>query len=162
MTGSFAAGAFAGTHTFSVKQSSLPPESRKFMSPKTFPCMQCEPNSVALRPPSHFAGATGGFQRRSPTGGAAYGIPRNTRTAPSTLPSAIPEAVFTCGPSAAPNRASGKANNPHTTNVPRTIFEFMRSPSTWNENSELYRKKSQGVGWPLPRKSPLKNLQSEA
>ena len=93
--------------------------------------MQCAPNSVALRTPSHFAAATGGFQRRSPTGGAAYGIPRNACTAPSSFPSTTPEAVFTCGASDAPNRASGKASIPHTTNVLQTIFEFMRSPSTW-------------------------------
>src|SRR5271166_277874 len=44
-------------------------------------------NSVAAFTPVHGAGGAGGFQRMSPTGGAAYGIPLYTRT-PVILPSA--------------------------------------------------------------------------
>jgi hypothetical protein len=33
--------------------------------------MQCDPNSVALRTPSHFAAGIGGFHRKLPTGAAA-------------------------------------------------------------------------------------------
>ena len=81
-----------------------------------------------------FAEATGGFQRRSPTGGAAYGIPKNACTTPSSLPSTTPVPVFTCGAADSPNKPSGKANITHTTSDLRifalTIFAFMRSPST--------------------------------
>ena len=66
--------------------------------------MQCEPNSVALRTSVHFAAGAGGFQRKSPTGGAAYGMPRNTLTGPSLFPSTTPDAVLTCGPDDAAKR----------------------------------------------------------
>src|ERR1700744_4013387 len=59
--------------------------------------MQREPNSVALRVPFHFAGATGGFQRRSLTGGLAKGMPRNAEMVPSDLPSSLPVSILTVG-----------------------------------------------------------------
>src|SRR5277367_1626680 len=59
-------------------------------------CMQRAPNSVALRAPCHFAGRAGGFHRRSPTGGAAYGIPRNALIVPSDLPSSLPVSTLAC------------------------------------------------------------------
>src|SRR5690606_36011975 len=46
--------------------------------------MHGAPYWLASRTPSHPAGDCGGFHRRSPTGGAAKGIPLNTVT-PSTL-----------------------------------------------------------------------------
>src|SRR5260370_2309291 len=58
--------------------------------------MLCEPKSMALRTLSHLAAGTGGFQRRSPTGGAAKGIPRNARTSVMSLPSTVPDTVLTC------------------------------------------------------------------
>src|ERR1700740_1900899 len=67
------------------------------MSPKTFPCRQWEPNCVAFFTPVHFAAGDGAFQRRLPTGGAAYGMPRKVFTLPSSLPSTVPKRVFTCG-----------------------------------------------------------------
>src|SRR5579871_2509220 len=73
--------------------------------------MQREPNSVALRVPFHFAGLTGGFQRRSPTGGLAKGMPRNALIAPSDLPSILPVSIFTVGaePAARMLTAANKA-----------------------------------------------------
>src|SRR5579862_9660818 len=59
--------------------------------------MQREPNSVALRVPFHFAGLMGGFQRRSPTGGLAKGMPRNEVIVPSDLPSSLPVSILTVG-----------------------------------------------------------------
>src|SRR5579862_7346070 len=59
--------------------------------------MQREPNSLALRMPFHFAGLTGGFQRRSLTGGLAKGMPRNAVIVPSDLPSSLPVSIFTVG-----------------------------------------------------------------
>ena len=71
--------------------------SRKIMSSYTRACRQRAPNSVAFRTPSHAVAGCGGFQRRSPTGGAAYGMPLNTRTfEPATVvPSTSPVFVFT-------------------------------------------------------------------
>ena len=39
-------------------------------------CMHRAPNWSALRTPFQFLTGCGGFQRRSPTGGAANGMPR--------------------------------------------------------------------------------------
>src|SRR5580704_745305 len=59
--------------------------------------MQREPNSAALRVPFHLTGATGGFQRRSPTGGLAKGMPRKAEIVPSDLPSSLPVSILTVG-----------------------------------------------------------------
>src|ERR1700722_21033890 len=59
--------------------------------------MQREPNSAALRVPFHLTGATGGFQRRSPTGGLAKGMPRKAEIVPSDLPSSLPVSIFAVG-----------------------------------------------------------------
>src|SRR5690554_4327761 len=50
--------------------------------------MQTSPNRLASRTPFQEAGAWGSFQRKSPTGGAANGMPLKTVT-PCTLP-AVP------------------------------------------------------------------------
>ena len=70
------------------------------MSSKIRPCMQCGPNSVALRTPSHGCTGCGAFQRSSPTGGAAKGMPRKTRTAlfSEVVPSTRPDFVRTGAP----------------------------------------------------------------
>src|SRR5260221_14398802 len=49
------------------------------MSPKTSVCMQAEPNLSAARTPDHGLMGCGDFQRRSPMGGAAKGIPLKMR-----------------------------------------------------------------------------------
>jgi hypothetical protein len=57
--------------------------------------MQRGPNAVAAFTPSHFGAGCGAFQRSAPTGGAAYGMPLNTRTsefvpaAPDTNPASV-------------------------------------------------------------------------
>src|ERR1039458_43817 len=53
------------------------------------------PKLVAVRMPCQLAGAAGGFQRRLPTGGAAKGIPRKARKAPSMAPWTWPDFVQT-------------------------------------------------------------------
>src|SRR5262245_29231867 len=65
-------------------------------------CGQLGPNLTQSRTPSHFAGGSGGRQRRSPTGGAANGIPRKTRVEPSALsvPRIVPASSFTVGAAA--------------------------------------------------------------
>ena len=67
------------------------------MSANGFVWMHRLPNAVAFRTPVHFATGWGGFQRKSPTGGAAYGTPRNMRMpgfAPA-MPSRTPAAMRT-------------------------------------------------------------------
>ena len=59
-------------------------------------CMHWGPKLVAGSVTgAHDSAGCGGFQRRSPTGGAANGMPRNTRTPSSISPRTFPEAVST-------------------------------------------------------------------
>src|SRR5215467_13899109 len=60
-------------------------------------CTQRGPNSVALRTPLHGFTGCGAFHRNGPTGGAANGIPRKTRTPgdAAAAPSTTPLSVFT-------------------------------------------------------------------
>lgn len=60
--------------------------------------MQALPNDFASRTPFHGTTAAGGFQRNMPTGGAAYGMPLNTRSPASAEPSTGPPWVATTGP----------------------------------------------------------------
>src|ERR1700683_5209932 len=54
-------------------------------------------NSVAIFTPSHLAGGCATFHRKSPTGGAAKGMPLNMRTLPSLsdVPANCTESVLT-------------------------------------------------------------------
>src|ERR1700733_13060712 len=54
-------------------------------------------NSVAVFTPSHLTGGCASFHRKSPTGGAAKGMPLNMRTLASWLgvPATDPESVLT-------------------------------------------------------------------
>ena len=45
-----------------------------------------------------FCGAAGGFQRNAPTGGAAYGMPRNFRPSDVTVPDTRPFSIVTTWP----------------------------------------------------------------
>ena len=71
------------------------PSERNTMSLKMGLCIARGPNFFAARTPSQFATDCGGFQRKSPTGGAAKGTPLNARTfvAPLYVPSTTPLAV---------------------------------------------------------------------
>src|SRR6476620_10888677 len=108
MTGAFFA--LRGTQTFSVRQSSL--TFAKLISSKTFGCMHAAGVWLASRTPSHFCGGCGAFQRRSPTGGAAYGTPKYTVVPPSTgLPFTSPVAVLTCAPATPELSATSSATH---------------------------------------------------
>src|SRR5580658_11388672 len=61
-------------------------------------CGQCGANCVAARTPDQLAAGCGGRQRSAPTGGAAYGMPRNSSTAPLARPRTAPLAVPATGP----------------------------------------------------------------
>src|SRR5262245_31454859 len=54
-------------------------------------------NSVASRTPAHLAGGCGGLHRKSPVGGAAYGIPRKAYPSVVTRPRTLPSSVVTIG-----------------------------------------------------------------
>ena len=60
-------------------------------------CNADAPNSMASLTPFHGCGGSGGFQRHSPTGGAAYGIPRKTCTSPVASPASNPLSIRTVG-----------------------------------------------------------------
>ena len=66
------------------------------MSPNTACCIQRGPNLTASRTPFQFLTGCGGFQRRSPTGGAANGTPRKARTPSTVVPATVPFEVLTC------------------------------------------------------------------
>lgn len=87
--------ALAGAHTFRNRQSSLPavPEVVVHSLPK----------AVAGNVVVHGVGGCGGFQRRFPTGGAAYGIPSHSLTLLTdvlVIPHTGPEVVCTVVPGA--------------------------------------------------------------
>jgi hypothetical protein len=87
---------------------------------------QCGANWVAARTPDQRAAGCGGCQRSAPTGGAAYGMPRNSSTPPFARPRTAPLAVPTTGPlalaAACPARvlalAAGAAATRATTMTP--------------------------------------------
>ncbi len=87
---------------FRFRQSSLAGRGNE-MSPKIAPCMQCGPGSDASRTPSHGMAGRGSFQRCSPVGGAANGMPLKMRILPSALvvPLTSPPVVLTCAAAAA-------------------------------------------------------------
>ena len=60
-----------------------------------FPHMQSWPYSVAGRTPVHATTGCGGRQRKSPSGGAANGIPLNESTPSATAPLIVPPSTFT-------------------------------------------------------------------
>src|SRR6478735_5112796 len=76
------------------------------MSPKIEPCMQRAPNVAACFTPAHGVTGCGACHRSVPTGGAAYGTPRNARM-PSAfvVPSTTPASVLTCAYAGEVNRA---------------------------------------------------------
>jgi predicted ATPase/transcriptional regulator with XRE-family HTH domain len=56
--------------------------------------MGAGPNRCALRVPDHGSSRSGGANRSGPTGGCAYGIPRNATTPFSTAPFSVPKLVL--------------------------------------------------------------------
>src|SRR5690348_1203983 len=65
-------------------------------SPPTF-CAQVAENRFAVRTFGHAIAGCGGRQRKLPTGGAAYGMPRNCVTVASEpgMPRIVPLSIFT-------------------------------------------------------------------
>jgi len=92
----------AAVHTFRYRQSSLAAgesgrSTETFRRPTPFGWTQTLPNLSVWRTPFHFAIGCGARQRSSPTGGAANGMPLNTRTpgAAADVPESRPASVLT-------------------------------------------------------------------
>src|SRR3990167_9202749 len=85
-------------------------------SPRASGCTHDAPNSVAVTSPCMSPTATGGFHRRSPTGGCAYRMPRHTRTSPSVVPRNVPAGAAATG--AAVGGAGGTLAHPPTASAP--------------------------------------------
>src|SRR5262245_60474106 len=77
ITGSAAGGIGNGVHTLTYRQSSS--LLAAFCSLVSVSCAQRLPKCVASRTVFHGSGFCGAFQRKSPTGGLAYGMPTNCR-----------------------------------------------------------------------------------
>src|SRR5688572_17590367 len=75
-TGSPAVLRFAGVQTFRYKQSSLTPAEREFISPNTTACTGLGPKAFVLKTPFQLSNGWGAFQRSSPIGGFANGMPK--------------------------------------------------------------------------------------
>src|SRR5215472_840073 len=82
-------------------------------------CGQCGANRVASRTPCQLAAGCGGCHRSAPTGGAAYGMPRNSSTAPLATPRTGPLAVPLTGPALALALALALAAGAAATRAPR-------------------------------------------
>src|SRR3954466_2485411 len=83
------------------------------------PAVHGAPKAVALRTPSHFAAGCGARHRFSPSGGAAKGMPLNTRTAACPAPVAPdrrPVSILTCSGTIAEVRAVTAAMVPAASN----------------------------------------------
>ena len=94
--------ALAGRQTFKNRQSSDgtraggAPAAAAGGGPNR-PCMQSAPNSAAWRTPVQRATGWGGRHRRSPTGGAAKGMPLKEATPSATTPRSSPPSTRTRG-----------------------------------------------------------------
>src|SRR6516164_6074218 len=94
-----------GAQTLMNRQSSLP-----WFGPD-FPmsgCVQTEPKEVALSVTVQGSAGSGGAQRRSPTGGAAYGMPSHSFTPLTTMPQTGPLEVWIVVPSSQGGPAAAK------------------------------------------------------
>src|SRR6266567_3125722 len=96
MTGSGRRGSVLGVYTLTTRQSSAV---LVLVTPvPTLPvCAHTLPKVVVSLMPVHGAAGRGGRQRSAPTGGAAYGMPRNSSPAATAWPRTAPSAVATTG-----------------------------------------------------------------
>src|SRR5205085_11429837 len=92
--GSGFVGAGSGVHTFRYRQSSF-----SLAAPCTdASCAHAPAKLVAWSGVVHAVTGAGGRQRSVPTGGAAYGMPRNLRVLSSTKPTPSPLARWIAVP----------------------------------------------------------------
>ena len=116
----------AGVQTLSVRQSSSPTTASAASS-----CGHFGPKAAASRTPAQGSGGAGGRQRRSPTGGAANGIPLNANVSPDRTPRTSPLSVTARSPAARATRGLGvrpcapdtpNATTPVTSSAPARTF----------------------------------------
>ena len=92
--------------------------------------MQSAPNAAALRTPPQLAGGCGGFQRRSRTGGAVYGIPRKVLTPFSYFPRREPPStvILSWRTGSAGSLLHGRQSQAvvRTTNAPKSSARSVR------------------------------------
>src|SRR5215472_8080557 len=118
--------------TLRKRQSSLlVSASRLFQSPRTG-CAHGAPKDVASRTPFHLVAGMGSCQRKLPTGGCAYGMPRN---------SAPPEDLLTprASPLAVPTTkllSAGKASATWYKQRMRTVVTVVRTNAGSTPRSE--------------------------
>ena len=74
------------------------------------------PNADASRMPRHGTTGAGALNRRSPIGGAAYGMPRQASISPSRTPRTTPPVTRTSSPSSVPGCAvmPARISSPHS------------------------------------------------
>src|SRR5690242_10072342 len=99
-TGSRAPGSGEGVQTLRLRQSSpgISGSDRYWANASEYGGFGAVgPKVPASRSPSQGSGGSGGRNRRGPTGGAAYGMPRNTATPRSYRPRTAPYGVRTTG-----------------------------------------------------------------
>src|SRR6185295_12801955 len=107
MTGILSLADFAGVHTFRYRQSSL---TGAVLPCERGGCMQAFAKASAFLTPDQGLTGAGDFQRRSPTGGAAKGMPLNIEmpfsVVPLTAPPVTLASVMSASAALMGNRAS--------------------------------------------------------
>ncbi len=96
MTACFPLGGHSGAQTLRKRQSSLPLDAASVFQLASI-WAHVAPYSPASRTPCHGSTGAGGFQRRSPTGGAANGMPLNTAPLCWARPRIWPPVTATMG-----------------------------------------------------------------
>src|ERR1700726_1283939 len=86
-------------------------------TPSSVTCAQVFANLVASSGWCQGVTGCGGIQRSAPTGGAAYGMPKNSYTPSCTNPRTGPSAVRTTGPSSS-SAITGVESAPAANNEP--------------------------------------------
>ncbi len=151
MTGSRSVPARAGVHTDRVRQSSLSAALLNTMSGKGLVWMHRSPKAVARRTPVHETAGCGGAHRSAPTGGAAYGMPRNVR-----IPGSVPVAPSTT-PVLIRTSSAARTGSPHRTPT-RTMVAKTERVINWrtvnspDHSHSILSKGSQHRTPPLARK----------
>src|SRR5262245_16856395 len=84
--------------------------------------MHCEPNFSAALTPDHGTTGSGAFHRRGPTGGAANGMPLNTRTPSAVVPRTLPPSIVVVSDAARPSSDAA------TINIAAPSTRFIKPP----------------------------------
>src|SRR6267142_2129578 len=125
MTGRLSPDDFAVVYTFKYRQSSLivvaerSPPCGGNAPPPAARCVQLAENVLAARTPLQLAAGFGACQRRSPTGGAANGMPLKTRTSGLLVPATPVTSPFSVRTGSLTAAESGRIDSATTAAVMR-------------------------------------------